>query len=86
METIRFTAVVDENQVIRPPSGVVIPQGELEVTVRPLTLAAPPEDDPLAPTREWLLTLAAEAERAAPELPADMAERHDHYAHGKPPS
>lgn len=46
------------------------------------------KDDHMATTRAWLLALAREAE-ADPEvqnLPADLAEQHDHYAHGKPRS
>ena len=78
METIRFRAVVDQEQVIRPPAEVKLPEGVLEVTVCPVPA------DRLAPTRDWLLALAAEAEQAAPDLPSDLAEHHDHYAHGKP--
>lgn len=81
MITIRFTTVVDDKQVIRPPAGIVLPHGELEVIVHPVPA---PSDDPLAPTRNWLLALAAEVERQAPDLPSDVAEHHDHYAHGKP--
>jgi hypothetical protein len=83
MATITFQAQVDREQIIRPPTGVTLPEGALEVTVRPMP-APPAQDDLLAPTRAWLLELAAEAERAAPDLPADLAEQHDHYAHGKP--
>jgi len=84
MDTVQFHATVGPEQVIRPPAGVSLPEGELEVTVRPVVPPVPPAPDPLAPTRDWLLKLAAEAEQDAPNLPADMAERHDHYAHGKP--
>jgi hypothetical protein len=89
MDTIKFHVVVNEDQVIRPPAGVCLPQGELEVTVRslPVPQASPSSEDnsdPLAATRSWLLDIATEVERAAPGLPADLAERHDHYAHGKP--
>ena len=35
MKTIHFNAVVGEDQVIRPPAGVSIPEGEIEVSVRP---------------------------------------------------
>jgi hypothetical protein len=84
METIRFHAVVDQEQVIRPPAGIALPEGAIEVTVRHLEPPTTPEADPLASTRHWLLALAAEAEQAAPDLPSDMAEYHDHYAHGKP--
>jgi hypothetical protein len=84
MEAITFHTRVEQDQVIRPPAGVSLPPGEVEVTVRPLPEQAVPGADPLAPTRAWLLALAAEAERLAPSLPGDLAEHHDHYAHGKP--
>ena len=86
MDTIHFHAVVGQEQVIRPPGGVVLPQGEIEVTVRPSPSPAAASVDPLAPTREWLLALAAEAQAADPDLPADLAANHDFYAHGKPRS
>jgi hypothetical protein len=79
MEEVRFLVVVGDDQVIRPPAGVTIPGGEVEVTVR-----AVPGPDPLASTRAWLLELAEEAEAIAPPLPVDLAANHDHYAHGKP--
>ncbi len=84
METIEFHAVVDHDQVIRPPHGVALPCGEVEVTVRSRSPEPAASTDALAPTRAWLLALAADAEDAAPALPHDMAENHDHYAHGKP--
>ena len=84
MQTIRFSTTVDKDQVIRPPAGVTLPHGPIEVTVQSLAQAQAPEPDGLARTRAWLLALAAEAEREAPNLPSDMAEHHDHYAHGKP--
>jgi hypothetical protein len=84
MDPIRFNAVVGPDQVIRPPGGVALPQGEIEVVIRPLGGATGSEAASLANTRSWLLELARDAERAAPDLPSDMAEHHDHYAHGKP--
>jgi hypothetical protein len=36
MNIITFRAAVDGEQVIRPPSDVVLPQGMLEVTIRPV--------------------------------------------------
>jgi hypothetical protein len=83
MAVIHFTTVVDRDQVIRPPNGITLPEGEIDVTVRQHP-AALPVADPLGITRDWLLSLAADAEKAQPSLPADLAERHDHYAHGKP--
>jgi len=84
METVEFHAVVDQDQVIRPPDGVMLPRGEVEVTVRSRQGEPATSADSLASTRAWLLAMAAEAEQAAPDLPSDMAEHHDHYAHGKP--
>jgi hypothetical protein len=84
MDPIRFNAVVGSDKVIRPPAGVTLPEGAIEVTVRPVPAPPAPDGDPGTATREWLLRLAADVERAAPQLPADLAEHHDHYAHGKP--
>lgn len=64
--------------------GVTSPCGEVAVTVRSRPPEPEPAADSLAPTRACLLALAADAEDAAPALPHDMAENHDHYAHGKP--
>jgi hypothetical protein len=36
MDAITFRTVVDGEQVIRPPEGVVLPQGAFEVTVKPV--------------------------------------------------
>jgi hypothetical protein len=84
METIEFHAVVDQDQVIRPPDGVTLPRGEVAVTVRARRPEPATALDSLAPTRAWLLAMASEAEHAALDLPSDLAEHHDHYAHGKP--
>jgi hypothetical protein len=82
MGIIEFNAVVGQDQVIRPPDGVTLPHGEVKVTVSARPIASSSES--LAKTREWLLEFATAAEQAAPNLPSDMAEHHDHYAHGKP--
>ncbi len=93
MQEVRFFATIGEDQLIRPPSGTLIPGDKVEVVIRPV-VANPPKpetDDPsmsdfdrMASTREYLLRFAAEAEQIASPLPSDMAENHDHYAHGKP--
>jgi hypothetical protein len=36
MDAITFHTIIDGEQVIRPPAGVVLPQGALEVTVKPV--------------------------------------------------
>ncbi len=84
MKSIEFHAIVDQDQVIRPPEGVLLPRGEVEVTVRSRQPEPAPSTDSLAPTRAWLLRLSAEAERAAPDLPSELAEHHDHYPQAKP--
>ena len=84
MQTIRFNAVVDRDQTIRPPASVKLPEGPIEVTIRPLVSSVTPDAEALAKSRRWLLELARDAEQATPDLPSDMAEHHDHYAHGKP--
>jgi len=83
VENIQFNAVVGREQVIRPPAGITLPVGEIEVTVRSRQ-AVESEPNGLEPTREWLLAFAAEAEKAQVCLPSDLAECHDFYAHGKP--
>ena len=84
MKSIQFETVVGTDHVIRPPAGVALPEGVIEVTIRPLRSAPTTDSAPPAPAYAWLLELAAEAERLAPKLPSDMAEHHDHYAHGTP--
>lgn len=70
METIEFQAVVDQDQVIRPPDGVLLPRGAVEVTVRSRQSEPAPVPHSLAPTCAWLLALATDAEQAAPDLPS----------------
>jgi hypothetical protein len=85
MKAIQFTTVVGPDGVIRPPTGVALPSGTVEVIVRPGITQGEVSELP-APSHDWLLALAKEVEQAAPNLPADLAEQHDHYAHGKPRS
>jgi hypothetical protein len=42
MQAIQFETLVNQEQVIRPPKGITLPQGRVEVTVRP---AASEADD-----------------------------------------
>jgi hypothetical protein len=84
MSAIHFQTVIGPEQVIRPPDGTILPEGPIDVTINTLPGDAEgPGTRPQA-TRDWLLGLAEEAERAAPPLPTDLAEHHDYYAHGKP--
>ena len=59
-----------------------------KVRVEPIerseAVASGPDADPIAGTRAMLLAWARKAEENAPPLPSDLAENHDHYAHGKP--
>mgnify|MGYP003541794953 CR=1 FL=1 len=82
MLPIHFQAVIGPEQVIRPPNGINLPEGPIEVIVTTPDEMRQSNDRPPA-VREWLLGLATESERVAPQLPADLAELHDHYAHGK---
>ena len=87
MSFYQFRATVGEDQVIRLPDGVTIPPGDYAISVStPIQLPEhdPSDPDPMAQTRAWLLGIAAEAEAIEDDLPSDMAENHDHYAHGKP--
>jgi hypothetical protein len=52
MKTIQFNAVVGVDQVIRPPAGVALPEGEIEVTVRL-------RPNPVANVEDRLLELCA---------------------------
>ncbi len=84
MGTIRFQTLVGKDQIIRLSEGVAFPPGQVEVIVRAVNHPDKARVNPLEPTRKWLPSLATEAELQAPELPSDLAENHDHYAHGKP--
>jgi hypothetical protein len=85
MNTIQFTTIVGSDGVIHPPEGVKLPQGEIEVSVRS-AIDTVPEPTNRNLTYGWLVELAEEAQQRSTNLPADMAENHDHYAHGKPKS
>jgi len=83
MDAIHFQTEGGSDNTIRVPEGVRLPAGLLEVTIVPCAKPADLSGD-LAATRAWLLDVAAEAERDPTPLPADLAENHDYYAHGKP--
>ena len=84
MNAVRFQTVINEDQVIRPPEGIRIAPGPIEVIV--LHSDVPAANLGLATPRE---TLAQKLTRMAKELdlhglPVDLAENHDHYVHGLP--
>ena len=81
MDAIHFTTESAGDNLIRVPEGITLPQGQVQVTVVPCSSSeAPARRD----VWDWLLEMAAEAEKLPTELPQDMAENHDFYAHGKP--
>jgi hypothetical protein len=81
-----FTGQVRNGVVVFDP-GVPLPEGT-KVRVEPIERPEPPTSgpdvDPIAGTRAMLLAWARRAEEVAPPWPSDLAENHDHYAHGKP--
>jgi hypothetical protein len=80
MRQIKFNTVIGKDQVIRPPEGVELSPGEAEVVVF--------QDHPRDGSKDgnsFLDRLAnAAKESGIEELPSDLAENHDHYAHGAP--
>lgn len=85
-----YTGQVQNGVVVFDEGTPPLPEGtKVRVEADPPSIPTRPiHDDPMASTRAWLLAAAREAE-ADPEarlLPADLAEHHDHYAHGKPRS
>jgi hypothetical protein len=69
-----ITAIV-ENDTIKLPPGVHLPDGtRLEITL-PDEVAAPPVH-----RHEWMRRYVG----CIKEGPADLAAEHDHYAHGAP--
>ena len=88
MNEIRFTTVIGEDQVIRPPRDVKLPKGKAEVIV---TQAASQSDHRIVnppqsswPLVEHLAQLANELGIHPDEFPTDLAQNHDYYAHGAP--
>ena len=84
MESVEFTTVIGDDGVIRAPSGTILPQGAVQVVVRSHERSPGERNDD--PTFGWLLPMARAAEASSTRLPADLAQQHDHYAHGKPKS
>jgi hypothetical protein len=78
MDPVRFTAVLGPDRTIRLPEGVVVEPGPIEVTLK--TPAA--ENGRTENIAQRLANAAREL--GITDLPADLAENHDHYAHGAP--
>ena len=92
MDAIHFQAEVSKDRTIRIPDGVSVPAGPARITVcpSPPELTGPAADKGL-PNRqdfdsvwEWLAAVGQQAEQWDTDLPCDMAENHDFYAHGRP--
>ncbi len=81
-----YTGEIRNGVVVFNPAAP-LPDGT-KVRVEPVerleTLTSGPALDPIAGTRRMPLASARTAEEIAPPLPSDLAENHDHYAHGKP--
>lgn len=82
MKSIRFETEIGDDQVIRPPKDVHLDPGRVEVIVRKCqdkkSICAKKKKS----LQERLATAAEEL--GIPPLPQDLAENHDHYAHGAP--
>jgi hypothetical protein len=79
-QVINGVIVLDEGT---PP----LPEG-MRIRVEPVDLRTALDEQSrekiLDGTRAMLLAWAKKAEAIAPDLPSDLAENHDHYAHGSP--
>jgi hypothetical protein len=63
------------------PEGTKVRVEPIEKPEAPISRS---DADPVAGTRAMLLAWARKAKETAPPMPSDLAENHDHYAHGKP--
>lgn len=82
MNAVRFDAVIDQDQTIRPPEGVILPVGEAEVIVVHKPFRRDERREPGEPLAVRLSRLAQEL--GVSDLPPDLSREHDHYAHGAP--
>lgn len=71
-----FTATV-ENDTIKLPPGMHLPDGT-RVTI------VPPRQAPADEKRPTLLEVFGDLVGCIKDAPPDLAENHDHYAHGAP--
>jgi len=82
MSTIRFTTEIGEDQMIRPPVGVHLSPGKVEVIIK----SAPPDSPGDEPASRSLGNVLDEIEAASGLIdgPVDWASEHDHYLYGTP--
>jgi len=73
-----------QNGIVVLDNGVTLPDGT-PVTVVPITATPSKETDGAEPTIwQKLADLGRRVESEPCDLPADLAENHDHYLHGLP--
>lgn len=86
MNAIRFHTMVEKDGLIHVPPGLNLECGQVEVIVlyseHRIPLEAQPEGTPKMHLFDRLAQIAQEF--APKDMPADLAENHDHYAHGAP--
>lgn len=81
-----YTGEIRNGVVVFDPAAP-LPEGtrvRVEPVERVENLTPGSDSESVAATRAMLLEWAHEAEQKAPPMPSDLAENHDHYAHGKP--
>jgi hypothetical protein len=86
MDAIRFHTTIGSDGVIRPPSDVQLAPGEVDVVVVPseVTRQTGGSVQP-ATAKDLFADLLKMAEGVDwSGVPTDLAENHDHYAHGAP--
>jgi hypothetical protein len=88
MHEVHFHTTIGEDLIIHVPPGAALVPGDAEVIVRQKTTLSVASDQAPGKPREHLSVRLA---RLAEELgidpsafPPDLAENHDHYAHGAP--
>lgn len=81
----KYTGQVVNGVIVLDEDTPPLPEGT-RLRLETIAVPAPEETDALAGTRAFLLAAARAAEADADEfpLPSDLAENHDHYAHGRP--
>jgi len=86
MSELRFHTTVGEDRIIHLPKDSGVVPGEVDVIIiQPKKQAM--EAESKAPSDKWLLVedlSEAATQLSVCDLPSDLAENHDHYAHGTP--
>jgi hypothetical protein len=82
-QIVYFTSEVGDDQIIRPPAGISLPKGQVEVKVME-NGTSPVAEKKGASFYTYLQRIIDETAKMEIDLPSDMAENHDHYAHGAP--